>query len=565
MAKNVETVRSKLNTSWGQLDSEYASWKSHYMELSKFLMPRNGRYFTSDRNRGEKRHNSIYDNTGTRAAGTTGSGLLGGATSPARPWVRVVTPDEEANKVHPVAAWLDEVTKRILRVFAKSNTYRVLHQMYEELAVFGTAACLVMSDFDSVIHLYPLTVGEYRLAQDFKGRVNTCYRKFEKTVAEVVGEFGLDKCSKNVQEQFRSGGLRNPVTIVHVIEPRKDRDATKKDARNMPWKSCYYEEGNSEDRYLRESGFERFPVLAPRWSVVGGDVYGHGPGMEALGDVKQLQHEQLRKAQGIDQKCIPAVQAPTELKNRDVNFAPGGVTFVDSASATAGVRNAFEVNIDLADLLADIVDVRGRIRASFFADLFLMLSLAGTNTKMTATEVAERHEEKLLQLGPVLERLHNELLEPLVRLCYEELLKNGGLPPAPQELAGAPLMMEFISMLAQAQRAVGVAGVERVLGIAVGLAEAKPEILDNIDADRLWSEINDMIGVTPRITIAPKERDMLREARAKQQAAAMQSEQMAQNAGAVKDLAQAPTQSNSALSDIVSLFSGYDHPPAKAV
>lgn len=565
MAAVKERIRDKLNTSWGQLDSEYASWRSHYQELSKFMLPRSGRYFTSDRNRGNRRNQSIYDNTATRAAGTTGSGLLGGATSPARPWVRVITGNTELNKLYPVRAWLDEVTKRILRVFAKSNTYRVLHQMYEELAVFGTAACIVLSDYESVIHLYPLTVGEYRLAQDFKGRVNTCYRKFEKTVAETVGEFGLENCSESVQKAYQSGGLRNPVTIVHVIEPRTDRDPSKLDNKNMPWRSCYYEEGNSTDKYLRESGFKHFPVLAPRWNVTGGDVYGHGPGMEALGDVMQLQHEQLRKAQGIDVQSWPPVTAPTELKNRDVNFAPGGVTFVDSNSADSGVRNAFQATINLQYLLEDIQDVRARIRASFHADLFLMLSLAGTNTKMTATEVAERHEEKLLQLGPVLERLHNELLEPLVRLCFEELLANDGLPEIPSELSNETLSMEFISMLAQAQRAVGLAGIERVLGVALSLVEVTPEIVDNINADELWSEMTDMVGVTPRVTRDPKLRDQIREAKAKAAAAAQQSEQMAQNAGAMKDLAAAPTQGKNALTDVMSLFSGYDHPPAQAV
>ena len=135
--------------------------------------------------------------------------------------------------------------------------------------------------------------------------------------------------------------------------------------------------------------------------------------MEALGDIKQLQHEQLRKAQGIDYQTKQPLQVPAYMKNRDVDSLPGGVTFVDGQQGK--IETAFNVNLNLQHLLMDIQDVRGRINSSFYADLFLMLANA-TDTRMTATEVAERHEEKLLMLGPVLERLHNELLDPLIDL-----------------------------------------------------------------------------------------------------------------------------------------------------
>ena len=125
---------------------------------------------------------------------------------------------------------------------------------------------------------------------------------------------------------------------------------------------------------LRESGFRRFPALCPRWTVSGGDIYGHSPGMEALGDIKQLQHEQLRKAQGIDYKTNPPLQVPTSLKYRDVDRLPGGIVYNDTAGSQAGIRPLYEVQLDLNHLLQDIQDVRGRIRSTFYADLFLMLS-----------------------------------------------------------------------------------------------------------------------------------------------------------------------------------------------
>jgi hypothetical protein len=442
-------------------------------------------------------------------------------------------------------------------VFQKSNTYNALHQMYEELGTFGTAATILLPDYQSVIHHYPLTCGEYCISTDAKGRVCTLYREFEMTVSQVVKEFGLEKCSVSVQNMYRTGNLDQWVPVIHAIEPRADRDIGKRDAKNMPWGSYYFEVGGEEGVFLRESGFQYFPALCPRWSVIGGDIYGNSPGMEALGDIKQLQHEQLRKAQAIDYQTKPPLQVPASMKNRDVETLPGGVSYYDGQSN--GIKTAFEVNLNLQYLLNDIMDCRERVRGSFYADLFLMLANT-PNTRMTATEVAERHEEKLLMLGPVLERLHNELLSPLVDITFTRMVASGALPPAPQELQGMDLNVEFVSMLAQAQRAIGTNAVDRFVGNLGAIARMKPDILDKFDQDQ-WADVYaDMLGVDPSLIIADKEVALLRDARNQAMAAKEQAAALQQTSQSVKNMAQAPTGQQNALTDVMNMFSGYGSP-----
>lgn len=550
-------TRDRLFTRWGQLKSERASWWAHWQEITSYLLPRNGRYFRQDRDKGWRRHNAIYDNTGTRALRTLGAGLMSGATSPARQWFRLATPDPELNSYQPVKLWLDDVTKRMQRVFQKSNTYRSLHLMYEELGAFGTAASIVLPDFDQVIHHYPLTCGEYCISTDAQGRVCTLYREFEMTVSQIVKEFGLKNCSVAVQNMYSTGNLDQWVPVIHAIEPRMDRDIEKRDSKNMPWGSWYFEVGGEDGVFLRESGFMQFPALVPRWSVVGGDIYGNSPGMEALGDIKQLQHEQLRKAQAIDYQTKPPLQVPASMKNRDVETLPGGISFVDGVNA--GIKTAFEVNLNLNYLLADIQDVRERVRGAFYADLFLMLATQ-PNTRMTATEVAERHEEKLLMLGPVLERLHNELLDPLIDITFTRMLQSGVIPPAPEELQGMDLNVEFVSMLAQAQRAIGTNAVDRFVGNLGQIATMKPDILDKFDSDQ-WADIYaDMLGVDPSLIVADKEVAMLRQARNQAMAAKEQAAAMEQQSKTVRNMATAPTGQQNALTDVMNMFSGYGSP-----
>ena len=555
-------TRDKLFTRWGMLKSERASWLAHWQEITTYLLPSNGRYFRQDRDKGWRRLNNIYDNTGTRALRTLGAGMMAGATSPARQWFRLATADPELNSYQPVKLWLDDVTRRMQLVFQKSNTYRALHTMYEELGAFGTAVSVVLPDYKNVIHQYPVTCGEYCIATDFQGRVTTLYREFEVTVADLVKEFGYKNCSITVRNMYDRGTLDAWVPIIHAIEPRTDRDHKKRDDKNMAYGSWYFEVGGEEGKFLRESGFQQFPALVPRWATAGGDIYGNSPGMEALGDIKQLQHEQLRKAQAIDFQTKPPLQVPVSMKNRDVETLPGGISFVDGAGM--GIKTAFEVNLNLQYLLNDIVDCRDRVRGAFYADMFLMLATQ-PNTRMTATEVAERHEEKLLMLGPVLERLHNELLDPLVDITFTRMIQAGIVPPAPEELQGMDLNVEFVSMLAQAQRAIGTNSVDRFVGNLGAIAQMKPDVLDKFDSDQ-WADIYaDMLGVDPSLIIADKEVAMVRNARNQAMAAKEQVAAVEQASKATRNLAASPTDQQTALTDVMNMFSGYGSPSALEV
>ncbi len=543
-----------LSGRWGALKKERSSWLAHWSDVSVNLLPVNGRYFTGDRNRGFKRHNAIYDSTGTRALRVLGAGMMSGMTSPSRPWFRLSVADTDLMTSQPVKVWLNAVTDQVGDVMAKSNVYRVLHSMYEELGAFGTASALIAEDYNNVIHLHPFTAGEYAIATDWKGNVVTLYREFDKTVGEVVREFGLDNCSSVVKSAYQRGSLDTWVTLIHAIEPRDDRDATKKDAVNMPWRSVYFERSSGNKKVLRESGYKTFPCVSPRWQTIGGDIYGTSPGMEALGDIKQLQAEQFRKSQAIDYQANPPVQVPSSMKNREVELFPGGVSYYDASSGTQGIKTAYEVNLNLQTLLMDIQDVRTRINGAFYSDLFLMISQQ--DNRMTATEVAARNEEKMLMLGPVVERLSNELLDPLVETVFGRLLTANMLPPPPEELGGHNLNIEYISMLSQAQKAVSTNSIDRFVGSIGQIATLRPDVLDNFDPDH-WAEIySDKLGIDPELIIPGDKVALVRQARAQAQQQAQQQEAMQQGSQVMKNIGQTSTQPGTAAGDMLNKLQG---------
>jgi Bacteriophage head to tail connecting protein len=538
--------------------SERSSWDSHWREIAQYQMPRASRFQTSDTNRGDKRHNNVYDNTAIFAHRTLAAGMMSGMTSPARPWFRLGLGDKDLAEHAPVRQWLNDVGEKMRAIFNASNTYNSLHQCYEELGAFGTWADFVMPDFDNVLHHYPMTVGEYALATNDKGYVDTLVRELAMTVGQMVRRFGRENVSVAVRNLYDRDNLDAWVDIIHFVEPRPDRDRTKSDARNMPFKSCYFEPGSDagKDDVLSESGFKRFPALCPRWVVTGNDIYGRSPGMECLGDVKQLQLEQLRKAQAIDYMVNPPLQVPTQYKDQAHKRLPGGVMFVDATGPGGGVRSAYEVNLNLNHLLEDVRDTRERINSAYYADLFLMLQ-NDIRSGVTATEIAERHEEKLLMLGPVLERLHNELLSPLIDITFDRMVDADILPPIPEEIAGREINIEFISTLAQAQRAVASSGADRLLGTVTQLAAVKPDIVDKVDFDQVVDEYADLFGVNPKLVVSDEQVAEMRASRAKMAAAQQAGMAVPEMAKAAKEASQIDPQN---LRDVMGSLMGYNTP-----
>lgn len=553
------------------LENERSSWWSQWREINEVVLPRTGRFFITDTNRGERK-NDILDDTATGALTTLGSGMQYGMTSPSRPWMKMETEDTSLMEHAEVSRWCDQVTQKMLTIFSRSNVYNTLHQLYQEQGAYAVGAAVVLPDFDNVIHCYPMTIGEYCLAADDKNKINTMGRRLQMTVFQIVKRFvamgrPLDEPSERWDWSHVSSSTRSAwescdfdrwVELYHLIEPRTQRDTSKIDSRNMPFASIVIEIGGDSEKVLSESGYRHFPVLAPRWEVTGNDVYGSNcPGMRALGSIKQLQFDQLRKSQGIDYQTNPPLQVPTSLKGTDSDFLPGGVSYYDEMTgAKAGVRPAFEVNFELQYLIADIQDLRRLIENAFHTDVFLMMERLQGIQPRNEREVEERHQEKLLMMGPVVERQQNELLGPLIDITFDAGIEAGIFPPVPEAIQGQPLKVTYTSVLAQAQRRASMAGVDRVIAATGAIAAAKqdPSVWDNIDTDQAIQKAGTYESVDPEIMRSQDEIAKIRQARLEAQQRQQAAAEAAQAADTAKTLSQAGMSTDNALTQVVQGF-----------
>lgn len=529
--------RNRLDRRLGSLRLERESFINHWRDLSDYILPRQARFVTTDRNRGDRRNTKIVDNTATLAVRTLSSGMMSGITSPARPWFQLRTPDPSLNDYQPVKMWLDLVRTRMTEVFLRSNLYTTLPMTYADLGVFGTNAFAVLEDVEDVVRCYSFPIGSYMIGTSARGNTDTVYREYQMTVGQLVKEFGIENVTQSTKNLHDTNNLDAWIDVVHAVEPNQDFDERKPQSKYKRFISVYYEKGANGDKFLRESGFDDFPVMAPRWSLTGEDIYGHSPAMDALGDIKALQLEQKRKAQAIDKLVNPPMTAPSSLRNQRASLLAGDVTYVDVSQGQQGFQPAYQINPRINELVLDIQENQGRIRRAFFEDLFLMIA-NDQRSNITAREIQERHEEKLLMLGPVLERLNDELLDPLIDRTFNIMIKFGMIPPPPKELQGMDLNVEYVSVMAQAMKLTGITGIERFMSFAGQMAQANPAVLDKVDFDQALDEYGSMVGIPPSIVKDDTMVQAEREARAKQQAIAQQSAMAAQNAQTAKSLSE---------------------------
>lgn len=562
--------RHRYYRKYAQLENERSTFVPHWRDLNDYILPRRGRFFTADSNRGERRSQRIIDSTATSASRTLQAGMMSGITSPARPWFRLKFSEDGLNDFGPVKQWLSDVEKAMNTAYLRSNLYNVLPTVYGDIGTFGTGCVYVEEDLDTGVRFYPFPIGSYFLAQNNKLEVDTFLREFRMTARQVIGKFAtdpetgkidFDKLSPYIKNLHDNGNSETWIDVCHLVEPNENYDPSKTAKKFKKFKSVYYEKGTSgssigggafvggavSTRLLSESGYDIFPVLAPRWEVTGEDVYGTNcPGMVALGDVRQLQTGERRAAQALEKMVNPPMVGPISLRNAKASILPGNITYVDDRNAGAGFRPAHQVDFRVDLLEQKQEQIRQRIKRAYFEDLFLMISQSDRR-QFTATEINERREEKLLAIGPVLEQLNQDMLDPLTDITFSMLEKQNKLPPPPEEIQGRDLKVEYISIMAQAQKVVGLGGIERFSGFVGNLLQLNPESADKLDLEKMIDVYGDLTSIPAGIVRPDEEVEEIRTQRRQAEQQRAEIEAASQGVQNAKALSETDTSKPSAL------------------
>ncbi|SHN62937.1 portal protein [Desulfovibrio litoralis] len=495
----LEQHRQPMNEVWG--------------ELAKYLAPGRGaknltsQYDTLKSNSSSK---NIFDATAIRAVRILASGMQSGLSSPARPWFRLRSFANETHNSGPIRRWLDEVENRIYASLARSNFYSAIHSLYTELAVFGSANLYMEACPEYNFRFECLSAGEYSWGIGENGRITSVARHIKVPLSVLASRFGVSRLSSNAQKLLSKDASQS-IELVHLVEPRHQRKPNFIDHANLPYASILFEVDNSATELLHEGGFSEFPHLCARWEVISGEIYGRSPGLDTLPDIRMLQEMNKSQLLAVHKMVNPPMRVPLGFKQR-LSLIPGAVNFVTPGQSDA-IAPLYQIHPNLNALSSKIEDVRQSIKEGLFNDLFLMFA-GGKLNNLTATEVLERSNEKLLLLGPVVERHQSEILSPLITRAFGILQRSGALPEMPKELIDVPLKIEFVSSLAQAQKIGTANSIRRLTADVASLAGLSPTVLEKLNFEQAIDELANLAGVPASMV---NSNDELKNIRQKQQ------------------------------------------------
>ena len=541
-----------------KLKNRVTAQKNHYetyiqprhKENSEYIFPNRGRFADIDTipNDGKKRYSKVIDHTAGLHAGRLAAALYDGLTPPSRPWNKYEMKNSSFMDIESVKAHFQAVNETVGQTLHDTDFYNNIADFFKEMVGFAVGSIFVDSDPIDLINFHTFTVGEYYIASDSKGKINTWYRKYSDTVDNIVDKFGEENVSQRVKEMIDKQG-HEYVSIVHAIEPNRARDITMDDNLNMPFISVYYEEDNSDDKtVLRESGYEEMPSIVGRWESVSTEVYGHGPADRALGTTKSLNQVE-KDIQRASKKTIdPPKNKPIKSKNKKTGA--GTTTYYDPSQGATGTSAAYQINYDFQGAILVGDKMRDALANIFNSDLFGAISRLD-RSNMTATEISQRVAEAIRMLVEVVTRMNSEVLKPLLERVYKILERAGKFPEPPREIEGMDVDIVFISSLAQAQLAVGIAGIEQVLDFVTRVANVNPTIIDKFNSDEALDEYSRMAGTPVKIVRSDEDTAVIRQAQKVQESQLQTAEMMSQMADGAQKLGNTPMGTGSALDTVI--------------
>lgn len=530
------TLRERVEKRLVGLKRVREPYEAEWKEIAQHAQPSRSRFLFDDTNRTFRRSNrAIYNSHGIVSFRTQAAGLTAGLSSPSRPWFRLTTFDEAALDDPETRDWLSEVEKRMYAFLSQTNFYEVAKSGYAEVGMFGTEAG-VLEERNGTMVGHALTVGEYWTALGDMEKPDTLYRRVPMTAVQQIQCFGYANVAPRIRDAYDNSNYEMATKVMHAIEPNDEIVHGVLTAKGKPWRSFYWdtEDGDKQKGQLRLAGFDDKPFWASRWDTVGGDTYGTSPGMEALPDLRELQLSTKRANLILAKIENPEKVVPSTLK---LTGQPGNVVSVASVDKDSVIVPYIPSPVALEKAEEKVARLEQKVDEVSFASLFNAITdMAGIQPR-NEQEIAARIEEKMTQLGAAIERVNGEKLQPAIDRTFGIMSRLGMLPPAPPHLQGQAIKIDFVSILTQMQRMIGLGQVERVMSFVGSVSAEFPEAKDKVNIDKTIDDYADRAGAPPKMIRSDEEVEAIREARQNQQNMAAAASAMP----AVKDGAEAAT------------------------
>ncbi len=521
-----------------KLHAARTTWDAHWDEIAKYVIPRKDNVY-GQHVKGEKEGNTLFDTTAIKANDDLGSALHGMLTNPSIQWFGMATGVKELDTDEDVRSWLFDASQTTINVMNQSNFQTEIHEVYQDLGSIGTASFRIEEDEDEVVRYYSEPVYEVVLRENAKGIIDHVSREYSFDGRQVMDEFfeTMSEDAKKLVEDKMKADPSYKFCIIQEVSKRTRYEMSKGvGAGSFPVKSIHVLKESG--MVLRESGFQEWPYATPRWSKINVETYGRSPAMKALADIKMSNAYKKVIIQGSQLAIAPPLQVPDNGIMSPLQIKPFGTTYYRSGSKDRIEPLFTGANPQLGEELLN--QIQNSIREHYLTDKLMTIQ----SDRMTATEVLQRRDEQLRFLGPQLGRLDKELLKPIVDRTFAICSRAGKFREMPAKLkeyidangGNLELLIKYRSSIAQAQLITQSENIVRAINATAFVVGSQPEVMDNIDGDKLLKHNMEIHSVSPDILRPEAEVKKLREARAQQQQAMMQQQQANTEADTVQKL-----------------------------
>jgi hypothetical protein len=522
----------------GTLKADRATTDAHWQDVANFLLP--SREFTTRSTPGsQSRQRWIYNTTPVSACEQLAGGLHGMLTSPALRWFKMIPSGVRADQMgdtnSEVQEWFEDSTERMYARFnsPKAGFNTSAHESYLDISAFGCGPMFVGDGGKAGPMFRSVPLAECYISLDAWGSVDTLFRCFQWSARNIKATWPkcrseplLKACETNPDQRFE---------IVHAVYPRPDGMNIEGE-----FASCYVLKDGAE--VLEDGGYLEFPYAFARWSRRSGEDYGFGPGMMALPDVRMLNKITEVSLRALAKAADPPMGLPSDGFLSPLNLNPGAINYYDADAAMKDRVLTFGTQ-GRPDLAMDFMEsVSQRIRELFYVTWMNLPS----RPNMTATEVLQRRDEQLRLLGPMVARLQQEFLGPIIERTFAIMWRNGLFAPAPDALSGIKWEVEYQSPLALAQKASDADSVLKWLGFIAEAAKADPAVLDVADLPKTARFMADRYGTPASAVRTTAEVEELAAGRQQQQAGMAQI-------GAAQGIAKAAKDGAGALNEVMAM------------
>lgn len=503
---------------WDKLKADRATWEQTWQKISDYVSP-TPRDITGSSSTGGRKKAVVLDTTATDVAVQLAHALNGAFTNPASEWFRITVDDYDLSNDSEARQWLETVGTIANHYLRQSNFSEAMIEAYMDLIMYGTTGLLIEEDDEDGCYFSARNIGEFVAIENHKGRIDKVLRKANMTARQAVMRWG-NKVTKGIKKQYDTDPHK-PVNILHVIEPRDERNPEKIDKKNKPIRSLWLDMDSAE--IIEESGYDEMPFIVSRWAKNAGQVYGYSPAMGCLNAILSLNLIEKTSLEAKQLAAMPPVIIDDDSLLSQFQWKPG-MPIYKRARANAPQPLNTNAQPGAADSAAE--DRRQLIRRAFFSDVIQSQELR----YVTAEGIRQSADERERILTSTLGRLQSEKLEPLVNRVFGILARKDRFPPPPESLQGRNWRPVWTSPLARRQderAADSIMKAGSLIGQLSQLFAAPNPLLERFDYDELSKIIANIYGVPRNIiksdAVLKKERQQAKEA---MQAQAQQQQMM---------------------------------------